>query len=198
MTIYSIFQFRNQGGRLAFFQFYLFVYLVVLGLHCWVGFSLVVVSGGYSLVSVTSLVADHGLCMHGLQQLWCTGLVVSQHVGSSRIRDRNRVSFIGRWILYHWATREAPYPTPLQLYSLLSRIPDMLSPSPVSTLNAPLPTPPVSVVLIRAPELSSDPDTPVTPPILFPAPQKHPHPAPPHSHPKSKSNQVTSMLEIPP
>ena len=108
MTIYSIFQFRNQGGRLAFFQFYLFVYLVVLGLHCWVGFSLVVVSGGYSLVSVTSLVADHGLCMHGLQQLWCTGLVVSQHVGSSRIRDRNRVSFIGRWILYHWAPGEAP------------------------------------------------------------------------------------------
>ena len=98
MTIYSIFQFRNQGGRLAFFQFYLFVYLVVLGLHC---FSLVVVSGGYSLVSVTSLVADHGLCMHGLQQLWRTGLVFSQHVGSSRIRDQNCVSLIGRWILYH-------------------------------------------------------------------------------------------------
>ena len=32
--IYSIFQFRNQGGRLAFLEFYLFVYLVVLGLHC--------------------------------------------------------------------------------------------------------------------------------------------------------------------
>ena len=29
-------------------------------------------------------------------------------MGSSRIRDWTRVSCIGRWILYHWATREAP------------------------------------------------------------------------------------------
>ena len=29
-------------------------------------------------------------------------------MGASRIRDWSRVSCIGRWILYHWATREAP------------------------------------------------------------------------------------------
>ena len=46
--------------------FYLF--LIMLGLHCCVGFSLVVVTGGYSLVAVrgllvelASLVAEHGL-----------------------------------------------------------------------------------------------------------------------------------------
>ena len=35
------------------------------------------------------------------------GLVAPQHVGSSRIRDQTHVSCIGRWIHYHWATREA-------------------------------------------------------------------------------------------
>ena len=32
----------------------------------------------------------------------------SLHVGSSWIRDRTHASCIGRWILYHWTTREAP------------------------------------------------------------------------------------------
>ena len=35
------------------------------------------------------------------------GLVVPWHVGSSWTRDWIRVSCIDRWILYHWATREA-------------------------------------------------------------------------------------------
>ena len=35
------------------------------------------------------------------------GLAAPRHVGSSQSRDQNRVSCIGRWILYHWATREA-------------------------------------------------------------------------------------------
>ena len=39
--------------------------------------------------------------------LWCTGLVVPWHVGSSRPRDRTCVSCIGRQILYHWVAREA-------------------------------------------------------------------------------------------
>ena len=39
-----------------------FIYLTVLGLHCHVGFSLVVASRGYSLiVVVASPVAEHGL-----------------------------------------------------------------------------------------------------------------------------------------
>jgi len=40
--------------------------------------------------------------------LWCTGLAAPWHVRSSRIRDRTHVSCIGRWILYHGATKEAP------------------------------------------------------------------------------------------
>ena len=38
-------------------------------------------------------------------QLWCTGLVASQHVGSSWIRDRAHVPCLGRQILIQWATQ---------------------------------------------------------------------------------------------
>ena len=57
-------------SKLVFFFFLIFVYLflAVLGLCCSAGFSLVVTSGGYSLVAghglliaVVSLVAEHGL-----------------------------------------------------------------------------------------------------------------------------------------
>ena len=41
------------------------------------------------------------------QQLWLTGLVAPQHVGSSRTRARTRVPRIGRRIPNHCATREA-------------------------------------------------------------------------------------------
>ena len=34
------------------------------------------------------------------------GLVALQHVASSRIRDWTCVPWFGRWILYHWTTRE--------------------------------------------------------------------------------------------
>ena len=50
----------------------------------------------------------------GLQRVgydWLTflfSLVVTQHLGSSPIRDQTLVSYIGRQILYHWTTREAP------------------------------------------------------------------------------------------
>ena len=42
------------------------------------------------------------------QQLWLTGLVAPRHVGSSQTRARTRVPCIGRQILHHCATREAP------------------------------------------------------------------------------------------
>ena len=42
------------------------------------------------------------------QQLWLTGLVAQRHVGSSQTRARTRVPCIGRQILNHCATREAP------------------------------------------------------------------------------------------
>ena len=65
---------NKQNG--VFFRI-LFIYLAVLGLPCSVGFSLVVVSGGYSLVVVhgllivvASLVAGHGL------KLWASVVAV--------------------------------------------------------------------------------------------------------------------------
>ena len=42
------------------------------------------------------------------QQLWSAGSVPPVHMGSSQIRDRTLVSCIGRRILYHGVTREAP------------------------------------------------------------------------------------------
>ena len=42
------------------------------------------------------------------QQLWRTGLVAPQLVGSSRTRARTCVPCIGRWILNCCATREVP------------------------------------------------------------------------------------------
>ena len=52
-------------------------------------------------------------CAHALScapKLWSTGSrVVPRHVGSSWIRDQTPVSCIGRWTLYHWATRKAQY-----------------------------------------------------------------------------------------
>ena len=114
-----------------------FVYLCTFG-HaascCCVGFSVVVVSRGHVPVVVcrfrielAALVAGHGafgscgpwaqyLWLPGpraqAQQLWCMGLAALWHGGSSRIRDRTRVSCIGRritpesgkpwtWILNH-------------------------------------------------------------------------------------------------
>ena len=42
------------------------------------------------------------------QQLWLTGLVALRHVGSSQTRARTRVPCIGRQILNHCPTKEAP------------------------------------------------------------------------------------------
>ena len=42
--------------------------------------------------------------------MWLTGVVAPRHVGSSQTRARTRVPCIGRQILNHCATREAPHP----------------------------------------------------------------------------------------
>ena len=42
------------------------------------------------------------------QQLWLMGPVAPRHMGSSQTRARTRVPCIGRQILNHCATREAP------------------------------------------------------------------------------------------
>ena len=86
----------------------------MLGLHCCTSFSLVVVSGGYSLLQCTGFSWEWLLFSHSLgsracrlQQLWCMGLVALWHVGSSWIRDRTRVPCIGGQILNPWTIREA-------------------------------------------------------------------------------------------
>ena len=119
-----------------FFLIYLFIYIyfwlrwVFVAAH---GLSLVVAGRGYSLlrcagfslqwllllqstgsrcVGFSSGTRAQQLWLAGsraqTQQLWCTGLVAPRYVGSSRTRDRTRVACIGRWILNHYATREAP------------------------------------------------------------------------------------------
>ena len=73
----------------------------MLCLHCYAGFSLVEVSGVYSLVAVpglpraaASLIADHGLQSTG-------SVVVAHGLSCSQARDQTPVFCIGRWILYH-------------------------------------------------------------------------------------------------
>ena len=69
--LYVFFRKKNQYLDPLLIQktFYLFIYfLVVLGLHCCVGFTLVAAGGVYSLVAVlglltapASFIAEHGL-----------------------------------------------------------------------------------------------------------------------------------------
>ena len=124
----------SEDARLFAFQIHLktlkfknslFIYFW-LCYHCCEGFALVVASTGPSgctvcrlLIAVASPVQSMGSGHSGFsscssqagssvqaQQL-CTGLVAPPHVGSSQIRAWTHVRCIGRWILYHWATREA-------------------------------------------------------------------------------------------
>ena len=49
-----------------------------------------------------------GSSVHGISQVIIMEWVaISFSKGSSQPRDRTQVSYTGRWILYHWATREA-------------------------------------------------------------------------------------------
>ena len=136
---------KKKAGRFILSNFFLifkifislFIYLVlaVLGLCCcaWAfsscgeqGLLFVAVCG--LLIVVASLIAEHRLQAHGLQQLWLTGfraqaqqlwlsgLVAPWHVGSSRTRDRTCVPCIGRQILNHCTTREALYCPLLRTY----------------------------------------------------------------------------------
>ena len=121
---------ESRFGTILFFFLILFIYLLFLAVlgHCCCAraFSscgeqglLFVVVGGL-LIAVASLVAEHGLQAHRLQQLWlagsraqaqqlwCAGLVAPRHVGSSRIRARTHVPYIGRRIPNHCTTREIP------------------------------------------------------------------------------------------
>ena len=91
-------------GFVLMFTFYSFMYFCL----CWV---FITASGGYSLVGVRKLliVVTSPVGEHGLQQLWHPGLAASQHVGSSRTRDRTCIPCISRQTLNHRATREVQY-----------------------------------------------------------------------------------------
>ena len=82
-----------------------------------------------------------GSSVHGISQArkleW---VAIPFSRGSSKPRDQTLVSCIGRWILYHWATREASW---LNYYLVIqsesrSDVPDSLQPhGPYSPWNSP-------------------------------------------------------------
>ena len=91
----------------------MYLLLAVLGLCCYASFSLVAANGDYApvvlggpLIVMTSLVAEYRLSGTRASVVVAHGLRCSAACGIL-IRDRARVSCIGRRILYHWATREA-------------------------------------------------------------------------------------------
>ena len=97
-------------------RFYVQVYLPpALGLHCCVKFSLGAQSGDCSLAAVHGFLGQCPLLLQSTgsrtqgQWLWCRALVALWQMASSWTRDRTHVSYIGRQILYWWATRETPY-----------------------------------------------------------------------------------------
>ena len=106
------------SGHVSVSLSFSYLFLAVLGLRGCMSFSLVGLCG--LLGVVISLVAEHTLqggwacsgcgspalerrpSSYGAQaQLFCTGLVVLQHVGSFQIRVPTRLSSLGRWALYH-------------------------------------------------------------------------------------------------
>ena len=89
-----------------FFYSCIYLFLAMLGLPCCVGFSLIAVHGLF--LAVASLLEEHRLWNTWAQSLWQTHWVAPRHMESSQIRDQTCISCIGRQILYHWATREAP------------------------------------------------------------------------------------------
>ena len=93
---------------------------------------LVAVSGGHSPCGAWPPPCGGFPCCMGFgvqtQQLWLTGFVALRHVGSSRTRDRTRVSCVGRQILIHCAARESPgslinlFNKPTSLFRMLKGI----------------------------------------------------------------------------
>ena len=85
-----------------------YLFQAVLGLHCFAqAFSSCTEQGLLSdavlglLIVVAFPVAQRGLYVHSVQQLWRPGLLVPQHAGSSWTRDQTRVPCTGGWTLIH-------------------------------------------------------------------------------------------------
>ena len=83
---------------------FLSLFVAVLGLRCYAGFSPVAASGAVLKLRCS------GLSLQWLLLWWCTGWAAPRHVRTSWIRGWTRVSCIGRQILYLWATREVLNP----------------------------------------------------------------------------------------
>ena len=95
---------QKSADLSLFFNYFIYLFLVVLGFFCRTGFSLVAVSGGCSLVVVCGLplVGEHG------HPRGCAGLAIPQHVGSCQTRSQTSVPCIGRWIRKQLTTRDVP------------------------------------------------------------------------------------------
>ena len=92
----------------------------MLGLRCYMSFSVVVVSGGYSLAVLYRLLLWYSMGSRVLRlqqlrlpdsrtELYHTGVVAPGHVGSSLTRNEIHAPCIGWRILNSWTTREVPY-----------------------------------------------------------------------------------------
>ena len=110
----------EKVSKARFFQNTIYLFFVLLGLHCCSGFPFpIVVSRGRSpaavpglRIVVASLVAERRTsstrasvaAVPGSRAQakwsWCSGLLVPRHVGLSQTRDQTGVSCAGRWILY--------------------------------------------------------------------------------------------------
>ena len=130
------------------FLIYLFykiiLFLAVLGLCCFKGFSLAVWRFFFAVASVeehglygmrSSGVAAQGLnscaslfLQHRLKSCGARSWSTPWHMGSSRIRDWTCVSHTGRQILHHWDTREALLLIYNSLCMLYSSVPQFLLP----------------------------------------------------------------------
>ena len=101
---------EGMGEQGHFFFFLIYLFMAVLGLRFYArAFSSCSKRGPLFITVRGPLTVAASLCCGAqAQQLWLTGLVAPWHVGSSQTRARTRVPCIGRQILNHCATREAP------------------------------------------------------------------------------------------
>ena len=110
---------RREIDFLLLLFYFIYLFLVVLGLCCCVGFPQIVVSGADSSCDVQASRCDGFSCCRtkllgtwssvvAAPGLYSTGIIVGVHglscfpvLGSSRTRDQTRVSCVDRQILYH-------------------------------------------------------------------------------------------------
>ena len=110
------------------------LFLAVLGLHSCEGFSLVVVSEGYSslwwvsfslqwlplLCSTCSGCTGFSSCSSRAPSMVSIVVYGLSCPVAHGIRDGTSFSGVSRWILYHWATKEAPRTRSLYAFSVVT------------------------------------------------------------------------------